>query len=295
MQSLKLILLFPAYTLGIFSLALQIACYRKKLEYRETVFFSLSLLILILLVYLKSLFPDRAVHEFGYLELLIFPAYLFFGVTIPLNIHQERIHSNRRKKNLIVWLAGLLALSLCILFYLRYGIKPVLFTTGAFIYIMVSYSMIFILMTRPDSLIRFREKKERNNAVFILLIMNVSLLIFMVRGNEEYSDVLQRYDGFTLALIAIVLTLGKIPEDLNKLSGEETLREISQDKLDQSGISKREREVLPLLVSGKTYREIADSLFISLPTVKTHVSSIYSKLNVRNRLELANLMQDKKI
>jgi len=52
------------------------------------------------------------------------------------------------------------------------------------------------------------------------------------------------------------------------------------------GISKREREILELLISGKTNPEIAEALFIALPTVKNHVSSIYRKLNVKSRYQL---------
>ena len=56
---------------------------------------------------------------------------------------------------------------------------------------------------------------------------------------------------------------------------------------DLCGITPREREVMGLLVLGRSYREIAESLCISLPTVKTHVSSLYRKTDTVNRLELA--------
>ena len=47
-------------------------------------------------------------------------------------------------------------------------------------------------------------------------------------------------------------------------------------------ISRREKEVLILIVKEHTTQEIADMLFISLKTVESHRSSIISKLNVRN-------------
>lgn len=49
----------------------------------------------------------------------------------------------------------------------------------------------------------------------------------------------------------------------------------------------RESEVLAAISSGKTNREIAETLFISINTVKTHVLRIYSKLEVKNRTEAA--------
>ena len=48
-------------------------------------------------------------------------------------------------------------------------------------------------------------------------------------------------------------------------------------------LSPREREVLELLARGYLYKEIAESLRISVPTVNTHIRRIYEKLHVRSR------------
>ena len=50
-------------------------------------------------------------------------------------------------------------------------------------------------------------------------------------------------------------------------------------------LSKREREVLQQLASGARYKEIADSLSISMDTVRKHLQSIYQKLQVHSRTE----------
>jgi DNA-binding NarL/FixJ family response regulator len=50
-------------------------------------------------------------------------------------------------------------------------------------------------------------------------------------------------------------------------------------------LSEREREVLALMASGATNREIAERLFLSPHTVKEHTSALYRKLEVRNRAE----------
>jgi len=56
-------------------------------------------------------------------------------------------------------------------------------------------------------------------------------------------------------------------------------------------ISERESEIISLLTEGHTSQEIADCLFISLKTVENHVYSIYQKTEVRNRVQLLNLVQ----
>ncbi|MEX0314641.1 MAG: response regulator transcription factor [Allomuricauda sp.] len=53
-----------------------------------------------------------------------------------------------------------------------------------------------------------------------------------------------------------------------------------------SELSKQEQTIRSLILQGKSNKEIANELFISLSTVKTHITNIYSKLNVANRKEL---------
>ncbi|MEO0556738.1 MAG: response regulator transcription factor [Bacteroidota bacterium] len=52
-------------------------------------------------------------------------------------------------------------------------------------------------------------------------------------------------------------------------------------------LTDREEEVLAAVAKGLTNAEVADALFVSLSTVKTHLSSLMGKLEARNRVELA--------
>ena len=52
-------------------------------------------------------------------------------------------------------------------------------------------------------------------------------------------------------------------------------------------LTEREEEVLLTVARGRTNAEIADELYISLSTVKAHLSSLMTKLEARNRVELA--------
>lgn len=57
--------------------------------------------------------------------------------------------------------------------------------------------------------------------------------------------------------------------------------------------SAREKQVLDLLLRGESNQEIADALFISVPTVKTHVMHIFKITGAHNRLELMKLFTRK--
>ncbi|TXK07613.1 response regulator transcription factor [Flagellimonas aequoris] len=59
-----------------------------------------------------------------------------------------------------------------------------------------------------------------------------------------------------------------------------------QDKTILPELSKQETMVRNLILQGKSNKEIANELFISLSTVKSHITNIYGKLNISNRREL---------
>lgn len=58
------------------------------------------------------------------------------------------------------------------------------------------------------------------------------------------------------------------------------------------GLSKRELEVLELMAQGLSNQEVADQLFVSLNTTKTHISNIYSKLSVKRRTQAIQKARD---
>lgn len=61
--------------------------------------------------------------------------------------------------------------------------------------------------------------------------------------------------------------------------------ELDVANLQKLGISKREHEVLELISLGLSNQEIAEKLFVSTSTIKTHVSNILSKLDARRRTQ----------
>ena len=67
---------------------------------------------------------------------------------------------------------------------------------------------------------------------------------------------------------------------------------ISDALVDRYSISPREREIIKLICTGKTNKEIGDVLFISHQTVKDHVYKIFKKTRVKNRICLVNLVRN---
>ncbi len=64
---------------------------------------------------------------------------------------------------------------------------------------------------------------------------------------------------------------------------------INHDKIEELDISKREYEVLQNISEGLSNKEIADKLFLSESTIKTHVSNILVKLNAKRRTQAVQI------
>ena len=58
-------------------------------------------------------------------------------------------------------------------------------------------------------------------------------------------------------------------------------------------LTKKEKEVMKLLLLGKTNKEISDTLVISQSTAKAHLEHIFKKLNVHNRLQAVIVYMEK--
>jgi DNA-binding NarL/FixJ family response regulator len=99
---------------------------------------------------------------------------------------------------------------------------------------------------------------------FLLFAVTALLPVFLV-----YKADLQAY---------------QLPEELKLPRGIE-------DFCIKHEISPREADIIREICNGLSNQEIADRLFISLQTVKDHTSRIYSKTNVRNRMQLMTLVQ----
>ena len=75
--------------------------------------------------------------------------------------------------------------------------------------------------------------------------------------------------------------------ELNPKATSHLLTRLSNPKQNMDVLTKRELEVLSEIATGKSNKEIADSLVITERTVKTHVSNILSKLELADRTQAA--------
>ena len=84
----------------------------------------------------------------------------------------------------------------------------------------------------------------------------------------------------------------RIVDKLSSSSAEADVPLSPADRLALDELTERETEILVAIGRGWSNAEIAERMFISMPTVKTHVGRIFAKLGVENRVQVAILVHD---
>ena len=126
------------------------------------------------------------------------------------------------------------------------------------------------------------------------------VLIIVLRLIEFRFLVVERAVEIYGALIALLfaglgiwlgLKLTRKPELIIKEVAVPTANEfvLNQERQRELGITRRELEILELIARGLSNREIAEKLFVSENTVKTHSSRLFDKLDVKRRTQAVQI------
>jgi signal transduction histidine kinase/DNA-binding NarL/FixJ family response regulator len=103
----------------------------------------------------------------------------------------------------------------------------------------------------------------------------------------KIESILEIHEQQRIALIqqaSVLIKNGNSIRETTPLSWEDSCKKFN--------LTNREIEVLKHSIEGKTRNEIADTLFISAYTVAKHISNIYEKLNVKNKIQLIKLLDE---
>ncbi len=135
----------------------------------------------------------------------------------------------------------------------------------------------------------------------ILYGLSLAVLIFLLKFLEYRFFVRDLSLEFYLGVVAIVFTAFGIWAGL-RLTSKKTVVitqtviqsdfQFDPSRLEKTGISKREYEVLELMAKGLSNQEIADGLFVSLNTIKTHSSNLFVKLDAKRRTQAIQKAKD---
>jgi DNA-binding CsgD family transcriptional regulator len=114
-----------------------------------------------------------------------------------------------------------------------------------------------------------------------------ALTLLAVADLELRAGRLDAAAGALDEVTAIAGPLGAVPvlEQAGVLAARLAEQQTAQDRTATAGLSPRELEVLRLLAAGRSNREIAELLYLSVRTVERHITNLYAKLGVHGRSE----------
>ncbi|MGH4037168.1 MAG: helix-turn-helix domain-containing protein [Sphaerochaeta sp.] len=146
----------------------------------------------------------------------------------------------------------------------------------------------FIIMLNNLSSIKLQRVRLTSKSI---IITSVALLPFMILGllNVEYRFLVE---GLYFLAWSIILIIFFFNYFANQKVAKDDKKDLTLDSLEQFHITQREFSVIQLIAKGKTNKEIASELGISVNTVNNHVANIFTKTEVRSRIDLLNLIRD---
>lgn len=124
----------------------------------------------------------------------------------------------------------------------------------------------------------------------VLYALSLAVILFLLKFLQYRYLIADLSLEFYLGTVAALFTVFGIWLGL-KLTRRKKMElatgefKVNAEALRGLGISSREYEVLELMAKGHSNQEIADKLFISLNTVKTHSSNLFLKLEVKRRTQ----------
>lgn len=137
-----------------------------------------------------------------------------------------------------------------------------------------------------------RVKIERSFAILFLFRYVLVLLLTGVAFLKETGWFVP-ITVYTVFILINLLPLGwvyLVQRNFTSPALHESLSSVLKGLGKESSISKREYEVLKLILEGKSNKEIEAELFISQHTVKNHIYNLYQKLGINSRYQLIKLL-----
>lgn len=160
-----------------------------------------------------------------------------------------------------------------------------------------------VSLIQPDVVIMDIELPGMNGIESVLRLKekNKQLDIFML---TVYEDIDKIFDSLKAGAVGYLLKKdppGLILESIVKVKNGDSVmngkiarkvleyfnRPSYSATVEDFGLSKREKQILQLLMDGLSYKQIASECAVTIDTISTHIKRIYSKLNIHSRGELA--------
>lgn len=159
-------------------------------------------------------------------------------------------------------------------------------------YLIAAISIFYVVIVMLATYQKIENKKVKV-VVLTVSIVSFSVCPLMIAANiwPDMGNMLIPIVGLAYFIVFLVFLYVAISKEDKEAVKDSTNDLLTLDDVAQYGITGRELEVIRLIKQGLTNKEIASYLSISVNTVNNHIANIFSKTNVRSRIDLLNLLQ----
>ncbi len=248
--------------------------------------------------------PFRTVETIGHFFSLLGIPFLILAWYMFIRLCREIVEKKlSRTFNLVYFLA-------LIITFLAYGGVIALFNLSDFgdesftlfstviSFLYVGLQVLILIIGLSQLFLHFRKFpdviKQRAIRTFALLnisVFGLTIILFLLARQSSALAALYLLVFFSASLAPILYWKAYLKKHYIAPVLQAVDARTMKGFFEEYSISKREEEVIQQLCEGKTNKEISETLFISLQTVKDHIYRIYQKTDVNNRVQLINLIQ----
>lgn len=291
LEGIYLLLYILAFAAGCMALVLSVVFHmRETLEWTTYFIIFISSLLIVTVLQISIVF----IHIFtsGIIQIIfnyiiipvIFANIAFLIIFIPYFMTWVIAHPWRMPYSIIFYSFSGIFIALSVL-SLIFPHLIVFSTLSSAVFIASLFFSISILMKNLKE-IESKDVRLVSKTIIIITFSMIPLVIISLIF-PEFRNVL--YPLYFLAcsvtiMVFLFIYFKRIPHKRES--------ELSVESLSRYRISEREISVILLIKKGLTNKEIADKLAISANTVNNHIANIFSKVEVRSRIDLLNALNE---
>ncbi len=250
-----------------------------------------AMLVLILFIMVVAI-------DFGIMIEVINPRYSGFGWLsswywlIPYAgaaFVMRRVRKSSDRSNILFVSVGMIGFGYLLFVMLDYSITSYLIVTTVMMGAWGIYDVFWW-----SALAEMFEMSKNPAMIFGVGYSSVMLGVLIGKTITTGSHAIPEFYLYVIQMAVICSTLVILPMLHRFLSAliKKTTEEIRQLPSKADALTEREREIVALMLKGRTARLMAEELYLSENTVKTHIKNIYSKLDIKSKAELFNYILD---
>ncbi|MEO1012410.1 MAG: response regulator transcription factor [Bacteroidota bacterium] len=127
------------------------------------------------------------------------------------------------------------------------------------------------------------------HTILIFSALSIGLLCLFRLSKYSYLSGSIAIEIILVVVAVVFFTLGLFLKKKEAIWENVRSPEVDKYKIQQLGLSKREYQVLLEVSKGLSNKEIADKLFVTESTIKTHVSNVLLKLDAKRRIQAVRI------